>query len=216
MPAPNKCLGITHLGLSCFLPKNQPVMGELPDHVHTGHFQGLWFLDFLSVERSVSCSVMYDSLQPRELYSPPGSSVHGILQARILKWVAISSSRGSSPPQRLNPGSPALQADSLPSEPPGLPSLLLVTSPLGLLSYLSGLRYCMVKGDQFPPSSWDAGPALAAQERRQGEGGGEGKQSLAGGVDVCDVPTWAPAPHTYVSLSLTPARSQSEISPLFP
>ena len=30
--------------------------------------------------------------------SPPGSSVHGILQARILEWVAISSSRGSSPP----------------------------------------------------------------------------------------------------------------------
>ena len=32
--------------------------------------------------------------------SPPGSSVHGILQARILEWVAISSSRGSS--QELN------------------------------------------------------------------------------------------------------------------
>ena len=30
--------------------------------------------------------------------SPPGSSVHGILQARILEWVAISSSRGSSQP----------------------------------------------------------------------------------------------------------------------
>ena len=29
-------------------------------------------------------------------WSPPGSSVHGILQARILKWVAISFSRGSS------------------------------------------------------------------------------------------------------------------------
>ena len=28
--------------------------------------------------------------------SPPGSSVHGITQARILEWVAISSSRGSS------------------------------------------------------------------------------------------------------------------------
>ena len=28
--------------------------------------------------------------------SPPGSSVHGILQARILEWVAIPSSRGSS------------------------------------------------------------------------------------------------------------------------
>ena len=29
-------------------------------------------------------------------YSPPGSSVHGILQARILEWVAIPFSRGSS------------------------------------------------------------------------------------------------------------------------
>ena len=28
--------------------------------------------------------------------SPPGSSVHGILQARILEWVAMLSSRGSS------------------------------------------------------------------------------------------------------------------------
>ena len=31
--------------------------------------------------------------------SPPGSSVHGIFQARILKWIAISSSRGSSWPR---------------------------------------------------------------------------------------------------------------------
>ena len=31
--------------------------------------------------------------------SPPGSSVHGILQARILEWVAILFSRGSSPPR---------------------------------------------------------------------------------------------------------------------
>ena len=29
-------------------------------------------------------------------YSPTGSSVHGILQARILEWVAMPSSRGSS------------------------------------------------------------------------------------------------------------------------
>ena len=32
-------------------------------------------------------------------YSPPSSSVHGILQARILEWVAISFSRGSSRPR---------------------------------------------------------------------------------------------------------------------
>ena len=34
----------------------------------------------------------------RRLY-PPGSSVHGIFQAKILKWVAVSSSRGSSQPR---------------------------------------------------------------------------------------------------------------------
>ena len=38
--------------------------------------------------------------------SPPGSSVHGILQARILKWVAISFSRGVFPTQGLNLGLP--------------------------------------------------------------------------------------------------------------
>ena len=32
-------------------------------------------------------------------YSPPGSSVHGILQARILEWVAMPSSRESSQPR---------------------------------------------------------------------------------------------------------------------
>ena len=32
-------------------------------------------------------------------YSLPGSSVHGVLQARILEWVAISFSRGSSQPR---------------------------------------------------------------------------------------------------------------------
>ena len=31
--------------------------------------------------------------------SPPGFSVHGILQARILKWIAIPFSRASSPPR---------------------------------------------------------------------------------------------------------------------
>ena len=31
-------------------------------------------------------------------YSPPGSSVHGILYTRILEWTAMPSSRGSSPP----------------------------------------------------------------------------------------------------------------------
>ena len=58
-----------------------------------------------------------DSLQPHGLYSPPGSSVHGILEARILVWAVIPIFRVS-----FNPGTelgfPALQA----SEPPGKPA----------------------------------------------------------------------------------------------
>ena len=53
-------------------------------------------------------------------HSSPGSSVHGILQARILEWVAISFSRGS-PDPGIEPQSSELQAESLPSEPPGKP-----------------------------------------------------------------------------------------------
>ena len=52
--------------------------------------------------------------------SLPGSSVHEILQARILDW-------GSSPRDLLNPGikpgCPGLQADSLPAELPGKPEI---------------------------------------------------------------------------------------------
>ena len=43
-------------------------------------------------------SVVSDSLEPMGC-SPPGSSVHGIFQSRILEWVAISFSRGSSRPR---------------------------------------------------------------------------------------------------------------------
>ena len=46
----------------------------------------------------------------------------GILQARILEWVAISFSRGFSRPW-IKSGSPVLQADSLLSEPPGKPTI---------------------------------------------------------------------------------------------
>ena len=52
--------------------------------------------------------------------SLPGSSVHGILQARILEWVATPFSRDL-PNPRIEPRSPALQTDSLLSEPPGKP-----------------------------------------------------------------------------------------------
>ena len=49
----------------------------------------------------VSHSVMSDSLRPMNC-SPPGSPVRGISQARILEWVAISSSMGSPRPRDWN------------------------------------------------------------------------------------------------------------------
>ena len=55
--------------------------------------------------------------------SLPGSSVHGILQARIL--VAISwVTPGDRPDPGIEPRSPQVQADSLPAESPGKPLLL--------------------------------------------------------------------------------------------
>ena len=49
-------------------------------------------------------------------------TVHGILQARILQWVAILFSRGL-PNPGIEPRSPSPQVDSLPAEPPGKPKL---------------------------------------------------------------------------------------------
>ena len=71
--------------------------------------------------------------------SLPGSSVHGIFQARILEWVATSFSRGSS-----RPGSPTLQADALPSEPPGKPGFCCTTMQIShnYVSPLSGEPPC--------------------------------------------------------------------------
>ena len=61
------------------------------------------------------CLTLCDSMD----CSPPGYSVHGILQARILEWGAVSFSRESSRP-RAQTWFSSLQADALPSGPPRL------------------------------------------------------------------------------------------------
>ena len=62
------------------------------------------------------CSTLWDPVD----CSPPGSSFHGILQGRMLEWVAIPFSRYL-PNSGIKYGLPAFQVDSLPSEPPGIP-----------------------------------------------------------------------------------------------
>ena len=59
-----------------------------------------WSL-YNSIHQCCCCSVIQSCLTLCDpmVCSPPGSSVHGILQARIPEWVAISFSRGSSQPR---------------------------------------------------------------------------------------------------------------------
>ena len=94
----------------------------------TGHAQctgcptaGLWHLVPLCVcAKSFQLWLtLYNSLD----FSQPGSSFHGILQARILEWIGMPSSRGSSQPMDQTHVSHLLhwQAGSLPLAPPGKP-----------------------------------------------------------------------------------------------
>ena len=53
------------------------------------------FTDYAPAQSLQSCPTLCDPMD----CSPPGSSVPGILQARIVEWVATSSSRGSSQPR---------------------------------------------------------------------------------------------------------------------
>ena len=65
------------------------------------------------------CLTLWDPMD----CSLPGSFVHGIFQARVMEWVAISSFWGF-PNPGIEPGSPTLQVDTLPSKPQGKPITL--------------------------------------------------------------------------------------------
>ena len=81
---------------------------------------------FTSYNVSISSVVAIESLSCAQLFcdsmncSLPGYSIHGILQARILEWIAIS----FLPDPEIEPMSPALQAGSLPPSHQGSQSTL--------------------------------------------------------------------------------------------
>ena len=77
-------------------------------------------LDGMLKEACSVASVVSNCLVTLWTVALPGSSVHGILQVRLLECVAISYSRGSSQPRGgIKVSFPVLQVDSLPAEPPG-------------------------------------------------------------------------------------------------
>ena len=61
-------------------------------NMKVGRRDGLYWFSWAKPALAYPYPTLYDSMDSR----PPGSSVHGILWARILEWAAISSSRGSS------------------------------------------------------------------------------------------------------------------------
>ena len=69
----------------------------------------IWLFPYKYVKSLQSCPILCDPMD----CSPPGSSVHGVLQAKMLEWVAISSSRGFSQPrnQTLSLTSPAMAGE---------------------------------------------------------------------------------------------------------
>ena len=84
---------------------------------------GFYLKYLLSISKNCVCVCSVSQLCPTLCepmgYSPPGSSVHGILQARILEWVAISYSRGSSRPRQTLVS--FIAGSFFTSYPPGLP-----------------------------------------------------------------------------------------------
>ena len=89
-----------------------------------------------------ACSVMPDSVRPHGL-QPASSSVHGILQARILEWVPIAFSRVSLPDPEIEPTSPALVGRSFSTE------LSLVNFPVLFIWLIVGAKSILFKKKIF-------------------------------------------------------------------
>ena len=96
-----------------------------------------------------SCLILCNPMDCR----PPGSSVHEILQARILEWVGIPFSRDLPDPV-IEPRSPASQADSLPAEPPGKPLCVLPPNLPNTLNAKARWRQIFVKGGVRKVELW--------------------------------------------------------------
>ena len=105
-----------------------------------------------------SCETLCDPMD----YSLSGSSVHGILQARILELPCPPPGDIRNP--GIEPRSPALQADSLPSEPPGKLMIVFVKPWNGIQTtgrcHIIGIRVesSLQAGDFLLPSfEWKSG-----------------------------------------------------------
>ena len=113
------------------------IVNKIPKH-HVLTFFFFLHHELVTLSRSTLC-------HPRDC-SPPGFSVHGISQARVL-GVGCHAIGGLSDPG-IKPGSPALQADSLPSEPPRKPIFCISSGLISLVLYPNA-AFSVMSGNLF-------------------------------------------------------------------
>ena len=108
-------------GLSCPPPDDLPAPGIKPRSFMSPALENGFFTTRASWESHFHLKVKVKVAQAcLTLCDPMDYRVHGVLQARILEWVAFPFS-GDLPNPGIEPGSPTLQVDSLPAEPQGKP-----------------------------------------------------------------------------------------------
>ena len=89
------------------------MLDMLADIIHNTKIDFIFLFNMATVKVLQSCQTLCNPID----CSPPGSSVHGILQARILEWVTMPSSRGSSLPRDQTHVSYVSRTGSLPLVP---------------------------------------------------------------------------------------------------
>ena len=131
-------------------------------HTHPILFQRYNATSMCACSVAKSCLTLWESVD----CSLQGSSVHGILQARVLEWVAISTSKGSSHPgiEQESPASPNWQVHSLPLSHQGSPImqhtilfiiadffswLQILQTEILVFSFLSWILSCSVDSERF-------------------------------------------------------------------
>ena len=99
------------MSIESVMPSSHPLSSPSPSAFNLSQHQGLF--QWVSSSHQAAKELQFQ-LQHQSFW------IHGILQFRILEWVVVPFSRGSSQ-HRIEPRSLPLQVDSLPAEPQGKP-----------------------------------------------------------------------------------------------
>ena len=194
-------------GLPCLLLGDLPDQGIKPESLTSPALAGRFFTTIATLEARVKVKVFvaqsYPILCNLMDYSPPGSSVHGMIQARLLEGVVIPFSRGSSWSREARVGSSSHDRDFFRHR-----SHHLSERFEGLGGY--GLLWGSQRNQQL---SLGVFPALNPDFRLKEEGSNSALPSPRKGSPLSHPCAHPPAP---IRLQGSPLGSQSNISPKRP